>query len=209
MEQISIYGEYRANLLAREWKRIGEAGLSERNVQLFRQFEEYQFSKGCGQARIAKVLSQLRYIIVVLQKDLDTLDKGDIVKFFAALNKTEIEYYTKRDYWRAIGQFYRFHDEDSPLLKVIRSHRPNGKQREHGAIISDEQIIAVLKAEPSLRNRALISLLHETGIRAAELLNLRIQDVTKQQNINHIRVYGKTGERLVPFVASAPGSCGG
>ena len=52
--------------------------------------------------------------------------------------------------------------------------------------------------------RAIIAILHETGCRVSELLNIRLRDIERKEKHAMHRLDGKTGQRRVPIVQSLP-----
>jgi hypothetical protein len=62
----------------------------------------------------------------------------------------------------------------------------------------------MLESATNLRDKAIIALLFDSGIRAGELLNMTIADVDLTSNPAHIAVNGKTGIRQIPIMFSVP-----
>ena len=55
-----------------------------------------------------------------------------------------------------------------------------------------------------IRDRAFVAYLYESGNRIAEILNIRIQDISINKNHAKVKVNGKTGERFITIVNSLP-----
>lgn len=65
-------------------------------------------------------------------------------------------------------------------------------------IITEQDLILLIeKGCRNQKDRAFISLLHETGARIGEFLNLHIKDITIKNNLAEIVLSGKTGTRTV------------
>jgi len=63
------------------------------------------------------------------------------------------------------------------------------------------EIPHLLRACTGQRNRAIIALLFDTGVRAGELLNMEIGDIDLDAPVPTIRIrQGKTGQRLIPII---------
>lgn len=71
-------------------------------------------------------------------------------------------------------------------------------------ILSKEEVQQMLKFATNPRDKALIALLYDSGIRAGELLNMKKKDINLRSDPAHIVVDGKTGMRQVPIVFSVP-----
>jgi len=86
-------------------------------------------------------------------------------------------------------------------VKFNNGTKPN---REIGDTITEEHIKQVIECNADVRDRALLAVLHETGARAGELLNLKIKDVLKADRFFKLRLNGKTGERRSMIIWSVP-----
>lgn len=142
---------------------------------------------------------------------------------------------TKADYKRMIKQFFKWHEEEDlrlqePNPEIYQKNKKKyyelkqlqlevkkfykyikeikkaftSKKADPKTIITDEEIRIVINSA-NTRDKALISCLHEWGLRTAEFLNLKIGDVIIKENHAEIRVPdGKTGERIVFSYKSLP-----
>lgn len=195
---------------------------SQRNKELIKKFQTSLFSKGTKQLRVAKLTWEIRKICDWLKKDLDKTNKEDIELLIANINQNEnYAELTKSDYRRAIKSFYLwFEDEDQRLTnkndnvrndanKMYKWLKKNVKSTIKGAkhnpssIITEEEVKKILDegCENALE-KALISTLHETGVRVGELLGMRIKHLKTKEKYAVIDVDGKTGERPVYIIRS-------
>ncbi len=79
------------------------------------------------------------------------------------------------------------------------------KEIDPSLILNDEDIRIILeKGCNNFKQKAFISLLHETGARAGEFLNIRIRDIVVKENHLEISIDGKTGKRHLYSVSSMP-----
>ncbi len=89
---------------------------------------------------------------------------------------------------------------------------PGGRAAEHGPdqnvktkrrvleVLSREEVEAMEDAAETGRDKLIIRLLADTGVRLGELLSLRLEDVSRQGRSHYLRVRGKgEAERLVPI----------
>lgn len=208
-----------------ELKRLETANISQRNKELITAFQNYIFSTGTtGKQRITKLSGQLRRICAKLDTDLDKLDKQKLTDLIAIYNKDDrYSGATKSDYRRVIKQFYKWFEEEDPRLqsedktvkleterfyKYIKKEVKRAEKIkivDFSNIITDEEAqLVVDKGCKTMKEKAFISLLHETGARAGEFLNILIGDIEQKENYAMVRVDGKTGERRVPIVKSIP-----
>lgn len=73
-----------------------------------------------------------------------------------------------------------------------------------GDLLVPEEVEAMIKLCDNYRDKAFLSLLFELGCRIGELLNIRIKDITRAEHYYKVKIYGKTGERVIMFVNSIP-----
>lgn len=196
---------------------------SKTNIQLIHRFQDYLFSKGTGQERVAKVTAELRPICDQLKKDLNTIIKTDAVSLIAYINTHPTwKEHTKSDYRRAIKQFYKWYEDEDPRLQAdelsIRSETqklykylhevnasPKRQQIDPARMLSDDDCRRLIeRGAKSILQQALIATLHVTGVRVGELLSQRISDVHERETGLWIHVNGKTGRRPVPLGYASP-----
>lgn len=215
----------KAGYYEKELKRIDKAGITDKNKELIRKYHQHLFAKGCGDLRAIKVSGQLRRIAQILGKDFDAVTKDDLERLVATINRDPLckrvisHCYTKKaypcgskvfspetklDYWMTTKSF--FVHLDKRYREVFEDWKPNfgTKKREIGNIITEEDMEKTLRACSSTRDKAILSLLHETGARAGEILGMKIKDVIKADRFLKVRFFGKTGERRVLIVHSVP-----
>ena len=71
-------------------------------------------------------------------------------------------------------------------------------------LLSEEEVKKLIENCKNQRDKTIIALLWDTGMRVGEFLGLRIKDITLTKTICHVKVYGKTGGRQVPLTFSVP-----
>ena len=105
---------------------------------------------------------------------------------------------------RARQEAQKQRTEASKFYKYIHNHIKisyNKPQKDPSEIITDADArLVITKGARSSRDRAFIGVLHEGGLRAAELLNLRIRDLEHKGDRVLLHVDGKTGRRPVPII---------
>ena len=203
MEAIEIYNNaekwYQNNLLKLE-------KINPKNRDLIKRFIENQTALGNKLKRITKLIGQMVKLEALFGKDLDTVTKQDIVRVMANINMQNLSEFTKKDYWRMICQFYKWLLGKNFIDLIDFKIKYNlGKEIKRESIITQDDIDKILSLDNiSLRDKAFISLLYETGSRIGEILTMRINSVMKESNFAKVRLRGKTGERNVLIVSSVP-----
>lgn len=120
--------------------------------------------------------------------------KPEPIESFLASIKGEP--HTRHAYFRALRAFYNFirsrSHRSNPMDKVAAPRCP----RKVMPTIEPAELMRLLfQSQPSDRDRAILTLLIDTGARAAEVATLRWQDV----KTDTIYVMGKSGQREIPI----------
>lgn len=210
--------------------KVRTAKIKTKSKELIEQFSNYLFSKNSSKSRIAKLVSQLLKMSNILEnelfinKSLDKITKNDLIGLVSSINKFRLSENTKADYRRCLKQFFHwFKDEDFRIyskdenLKINTQKFYNYLEKEvrilykvnkidPSTIITEEDISIVLdKGCRTHRERAFIHLLHETGMRVGEFLNLRLKDIIFSKDYAIVQVPdGKTGRRTIYIYRSIP-----
>jgi integrase/recombinase XerD len=66
-------------------------------------------------------------------------------------------------------------------------------------VLSREEIQAMEDRAPTERDKLIVRVLADTGIRVGELVNLTVDDLIERDRTHYLRVGGKTGQRMVPI----------
>ena len=148
-----------------------------------------------------------KFFDFLLKEDI-YMDKVDTIAIRNFLSEELSNGVSKRSCKRrlsALRQFYRFllkkgYVNDNPFMYIDSPKQ----ETKYPQVLYKEQVKEILeenrKRKDALaeRDQAILSVLYYSGIRASELVNLTIQDVSLSQRI--IRVLGKGNkERIVPF----------
>ena len=102
---------------------------------------------------------------------------------------------TRHGYYRTLKVFYHFIEERRAIDNPMRTVRMKSPRPKAVRTLEIADIALMLSIVRSQRDRALLSLLIDTGIRIGEAANLRPQDIGSSS----IWVEGKTGGREVPI----------
>ena len=207
-------GEYRVNS---ELKRLMEE-IPESNSEYALGYKRFLELNNRKQKTIARRLEELRYVLRLIEQDAKKATKQDIERVVMAINKAkrrdsrgkETEAYlasiTKGKLKLTLKTFYKwlFEAEQYPdCVKWIKIDSEN-RYKLPEEMLSEDEIKFLIANCRNQRDKTIIALLWDTGMRVGELLNLRMKDVSLTENISHVRVSGKTGDRQVPLVFSVP-----
>jgi len=138
------------------------------------------------------------------KKPFKKFTRKDIENFLQNLENKSEAY--RMIYKRIIMAFFRFvyglekGDAYPDVVRWIKIGRV--KNKEFPEILTIEEIGKMIEVADNLRDRAIISLLYESGCRASEILCLKIKDVTFDNYGAVIIVKGKTGSRRIRLISS-------
>ena len=146
-------------------------------------------------------------------KDLDAvLDNMKLLEgLVEKINRSHYEAWTKSDFKTLLRQLWKFKhgldQDDKPReIKWIKTGVPSNQVKLPKGLVTDDEVKAMLKAARSPRDRAVIMLLHECGLRISELCALKKSDMEFiEQGVRiHVPENTKTGSRSILGIDCAP-----
>ncbi len=201
-------GEYR---VASELRMV-DRELPEPNRSYAIGYKEYLELNNRKGKTIARRLGELRFILKSLNKDARQADRRDTEQVVMAINKgkrrdqngkgtsIDLASITKRKLKQNLRSFYKWlygKDEYPDIVKWVKVGT-EVKNKLPEEMLNEEEIKKLIEVCRNQRDKTIIALLWDTGMRIGELLNLKIKDISLTENISHVRVSGKTGDRQVP-----------
>ena len=102
---------------------------------------------------------------------------------------------TRHAYFRVLRAFFRFISERYEAPNPIAKVSPPRCSKKMMATLEPGEMMRLLQSVSCLRDRAILTLLLDTGMRTSEAASLRKRDI----KTNTVTVLGKTGEREIPI----------
>lgn len=169
-------------------------------------FIDYCTAAGLAPATISKHLIFLRHLDRILHKDFAACKVDDLVKACGVIErKDEWSFETKRNFKITLKKFFKWLRKSEYYPEEVRWIVTSKKNmHRHPDILSEDEILQLVKAADNIRNKALIMTLYESGCRIGELLSLKISNVHFEEIGIAINVVGKTGPRRILLVSSVP-----
>jgi integrase len=202
--------------IANAERAVRKSALSKRNKQLIFGYRDACLRQSiCGQVRLIRVLGALTLLGRQLGKDFDKVTKADLERLISRLLRATPPYSpeTIGTYKAILKKFMTwvidpatFPTKTPPsMVAWITCHvRAKDKRRlQRRDLLTPEEAGQLLCVCDNPRDRALVSLLWETGARIAEIGNLQVKHVTKHPHGYLLDVDGKTGGRNPLVVGSA------
>ncbi|MDE1871354.1 MAG: tyrosine-type recombinase/integrase [Candidatus Micrarchaeota archaeon] len=192
--------------------------LSKSNYKAVEDFTQFLIASGKNRKTILRHLYCLRIFTQLYgeKKDYKSATRADIQSAilkvetgdYAENTKLKIRITTKYFYKYLMGSI-----EDNYYPKQvswIKTFLPsNHKRILPEDILTPEEVLKLIDASKYTRDRAIIALLYDSGIRVGELMHLRVKDINLEGSLGHIMVgnkeyKGKTGMRKVGIMMSVP-----
>jgi len=167
---------------------------------------------GTGKAQMISYLDRLIPILeLVGHRDLRKVTKKEMEDIFSEYRGRRLSISSLNKTIECIKALYRWmfdrdlQDRAPDAVRWLRRETVRNKLRAED-LWTEEDMEKVMKAARSLRDKAILSVLYEAGMRPGELRGLRIRDVVVNGNMMRLYVAGKTekktGERVVPVLRS-------
>ena len=139
--------------------------------------------------------------------DLDKATKDDIVKAMARMNSSNLAAETKRKIVVHVKVFYRYllgEDEYYPKqVSWLKTSVKHDSKIMPADLFTMDELMRIIENGRSVRDKAILALLAEWGLRVSELTSMKVKSV--QLNQSQITVSGKTGQGVpLPIIMSKP-----
>jgi len=179
------------------------------NKEAIISFSKVRLAKGSSHGRVAKVIYCLRFMCHWLKKPFSQATKDDLIGLIGELEgNNHYSEFTKYDYKIVLKMFFKWfkgNDEEFPTeIKWLMPRLKNENHKLPEDLLTEDEILRMANAANHPRDKAIILVLYETGCRIGELLTLKIKHVHFDQYGAVLRVSGKTGDRRVRIISSAP-----
>jgi len=188
-------------------KRIEEAeGISEGNKDKLLDFARDLKVQDYSKARIYKLLQHLKTTAENIDFNFEKATKEDIKEAVAWINDRDLADSTRRDYKVVLKRFYKWVGDgeypDCVSWINTTSKKKNGSLPED--MLTEDDIEELIKKGQHPRDKALISLLWETGARIGELIDLKVGSFKDHKHGFKVVITGKTGPRRLLLISSVP-----
>ena len=184
--------------------------ISKENKQTIINFKNYLLSEGIGYAKIGRYLLDLRKYALMLKKSFSNVKESDLRAIVGEINQTNLSEETKKTFKVMLRKFYRFirgvtkKGQYPPEVEWISIHIPNNHKKLPEELLTEEELFKIIQNCRTIRDKALISTLAESGCRVSEIGNMQIKHVSFEEYGARLTVSGKTGMRKILVINSTP-----
>ena len=148
----------------------------------------------------------LRILGGILGDSFLSPDSDDITQALANLRKKNLSEWTIEGYKASLKKFYNSIGKQDAVKDVkFKSKNKINYKRKPDWRISQEELDLLIRACDNARDKAIISMLFDSGIRIGELLTLKIKDAVFDDYGMKVMVSGKTGIRNVRVIGDSIG----
>lgn len=178
----------------------------EKCFNLIEKFERTLKINDYSNKRILKYWITLRTLHNLDNKCFEDRNRKDIEEIIIKIDATDWSQYTKSDMKKILRFFYRWmlkgtiEDEYPDIVKGIKTRIKKNNQTPPEQILTKEEINLMVNRASNPRDKALVSILYESGCRISELLHMKIMDINFDEFGCHIMVSGKTGWRRARII---------
>jgi integrase/recombinase XerD len=181
--------------------------LTESQLKTLNEFDDR--NKGIRRIKPQTRLNYLKVLQLLgreTKKNYKNMLPEDITKFISGRNHLKDN--TINNYKIGFTNFFEWLKKNDIIdaLKEIKIFK-NGKNGfiSRQDLLTDEELKKMIDIAPRLRDKIIILLISETGLRADEAVNLRIGDIEFKGDYGELTVrISKTDQRTIPFIKSVP-----
>jgi len=181
-----------------------------RNREKMLEFENFLAGLGYSEACRAGYLMTLTHLEKFLGgKSFRDASESELLSFLKQFKNPV----TRATYATRIKAFYRWLITGKwgrgPYPKIVENIVTSVRKKELPAksveeILTQDEVLRIIDAAQTSRDKALIAMLYDTGARPGEIISLRLKDVRLNEVAGEVIVYGKTGRRRIPLTFSVP-----
>ena len=196
-------GEY---VLSLELKKAKEE-IAEPNISYVMAFKGHLELKNRKPQTLARVVRELRFIFKCMTKDAKLATRTDIEQLVTSINKSGKAPISRKKIKQTLRAFYKWLFKTNSYPEIVAwievDRVASIKLPEE--LLNEEDIVKLIENCRNQRDKVVIALLFDTGMRVGELLNLKVKDIVlNTESPSYTIVDGKTGKRRVTLVFSVP-----
>jgi formylglycine-generating enzyme required for sulfatase activity len=186
--------------------------VSSHNIRILLDYLKAVRRKGVKPATIENNCVFMRFLLTHFNKDIDKMDWRDrddildMIDDWKTLKGKPAKDNSKKQYKISFHRFLdkygkKTNNKELRELADFEIHNGSSERRLPKDLLTEEDVVKLIKNANGIRNKALIAVLYESGARRGELENCKLKDVSKHkrgnENFYRLILNGKTGERQV------------
>ena len=203
-----IHNKRRMELAKERLKQNRKVNLHNRCKTL--RFIDYLETQGVSLPRRIRYVQNLTKLAAMLdKKDFEDANRNEIEQVILQHSRMQLADDTKVLFNVMVKRFYRWlkDPDDEEYPKEVKWIRTTGKKSEHVLpedLLTENDVVALIKAAEWSRDKALVAMLYDSGGRIGEVLTLQRRNVSFDEYGAVVVVDGKTGQRRGRLIQSVP-----
>ncbi|MBS3074863.1 tyrosine-type recombinase/integrase [Candidatus Pacearchaeota archaeon] len=196
--------------LERTLERVNKLDLYPEDKELIYRFKDLCICQNISYGKLDAYLFYTIKLTNFLQKPIKEANKEDIMNVIAKLNETNYSEQTKKCFKVLLKKLYKYirgiegKGEYPEEVKWMSTTISRNHQKLPDELINENEIESIIRAAQNTRDKALISILAESGCRVSEIGLMKIKNVSFEEYGTRIAVSGKTGSRKILVINSTP-----
>lgn len=165
---------------------------------------------GLSDARIVKILIFLNQWKEkkLINCTFPELNDQVFKKAKIALQSCELAEWSKKDYCIILSKLMQWLKKKNLCklqdFELLKFKVKKGSEQPKDNVLTLEDVVKLSESAYNLRDRLLPIILFESGLRIAELLNIKLKNIDVKPNMVVLNISGKTGARSVYLIKSIP-----
>ena len=188
--------------------KLEESPLLETNKKVISEFDRYCLFAGISYSRRIRCMITLVQLASHFNKNFEDINKEDMVAYMVRLESLPYKDWTKHTFKSIIRKFFKWFKGNNefypPEISWLKAPKKGFEHKLPEDLLTKEEAVKLLNRARTIRDKAFISSLFESGCRISELGNMLIKNVVFDQFGTVIVVDGKTGMRRVRLIDSTP-----
>ena len=185
----------------REVGKIKDWSTTADNKKLFLDFLDRRESEGIGVVQRIKYIDSVRTLVRFNGKDFFSFAEKDLQDFVLSMDNFSPK--TRHIKWYCVKKFFEFLGKKDLYIN-FKPRFVKKKIKLPEELLTQEEVNQMIQKARTIRDKALIAVLYESGCRIGELLTRKIKHMMFDKYGGALIVDGKTGQRRVRLIQSVP-----
>ncbi|MCK5321538.1 tyrosine-type recombinase/integrase [Candidatus Pacearchaeota archaeon] len=173
-------------------------------------FKDDLLANNLSLPKVARYLQHMIWFNRTFKKNFSDANIQDIKEIVAGLNQSDYSENTKKSIKIGLRKLYKFirgvegKGKYPPEVAWYTVTISNSKKKMPEELLTEDEMLRIIKLCTCERDRALIAVLCESGCRVGEIGTMKIKHISLEEHGARLTVDGKTGMRKILVVSSAP-----
>jgi integrase len=188
--------------LPRTENKIRAATYLEDNKTAILDFENYLYAQGIGALRILDCITTLHRYALDTTKPFKEMTRTDVQAIVAGIERSDLAESSKQHNKSILKKFFRYLQGEQNAASWVKTSVKLSSKKLPEDLFTEDEVKMLIEAVDNPRDKALISVLFDSGCRVGEIGDLRIKNIIFDEYGGIINVTGKTGARRVRLMFS-------